>query len=52
MLTSRLQPHTDHKNPIYSMRMHQNLPFFMGKTAKNGRFLASAKQLKSSPPLF
>ena len=34
MLTSRLQGHTDHKNAIYSMLMHQNLPFFMEKNGK------------------
>ena len=59
MLTSRLQGHTDHKNAIYSMCMHQNLPFFMEKNGKKWPlfgeklcFLASAKQLKTSPPLF
>ena len=41
------------------MRMHQNSPFFMGKNGTKcplfGEklcFLASAKQLKTSPPLF
>ena len=41
------------------MRMHQKLPFFMEKTGKKWPlfgeklcFLASAKQLKTSPPLF
>ena len=48
-----------HKNTIYSMRMHQNLPFFMKQTAKdgcflakNGVFLASDKQLKTPSPYF
>ena len=38
--------------------MHQKLPFLIKKTAKNGRFfgqklifLASAKQLKTPPPI-
>ena len=59
MLTYRFQGHTDHRNAIYSMRMHQNLPFFMEKNGKKWPlfgeklcFLASAKQLKTSPPLF
>ena len=59
MLTSRLKGHTDHKIAIYSMRMHQNLPFFMEQNGKkwplfgeNLCFLASAKQLKTTPPLF
>ena len=32
--------HIYHEDTIYSMRMHQNLPFFMKKTAKNGCSLA------------
>ena len=31
MRKSRLWGHTDHANTIYSIRMHQNLPFFMKK---------------------
>ena len=31
--TSDLLPHT-----IWNIRLHQNLPFFHEKTAKNGRF--------------
>ena len=44
---------------ICNIRMHQNLPFFHEKTAKNWPFfgqklslLASDKQLKTPPPLF
>ena len=59
MLTSRFQGHRDLKGAIYSMRMHQNLPLLMEKNGKKWplfgeklSFLASAKQLKTSPPLF
>ena len=31
MRKSRLKGHTDHANTIYSIRTHQNLPFFMKK---------------------
>ena len=58
MRTSRFEGHTDQKNTIYGMRMHQNLPF----SRKNGQkwpffaqklsFLASDKQLKTPPPFF
>ena len=44
---------------ICNIRMHQNLPFFHEKTAKNWPFfgqklslLASDKQLKTPPPYF
>ena len=30
-----------HENTIYSMHMHQNVPFFMKKTAKNVIFSAT-----------
>ena len=43
---------------MYSMRMHQKVPFFMEKNGKKWPlfgeklcFLASVKQLKTSPPL-
>ena len=29
----------NNENTIHSMRMHENFPCFMKKTAKNGRFL-------------
>ena len=29
----------DHENTIYSIRMHQNLPFFMKKWPKKAVFL-------------
>ena len=31
--------HGSRKHTLYSMRMHQNLQFFMKKTGKNGPFL-------------
>ena len=50
--------HTDHKDQIYSLRMHQNLPFCMEKNGQKGLlpreklfFFASGKQFKASPPL-
>ena len=42
MRKSRLKGHTDHANTIYSIRTHQNLPFFMKKTANNGHFLVKS----------
>ena len=33
-----LYGHTDHKRTFCSMRMRQNVPISMKKTAKNGRF--------------
>ena len=56
MRKSRLWGHTDHANTIYSIRMHQNLPFFMKKRPtmavflSNIDFLALYKQLKDPPP--
>ena len=58
MQRSWFQADTDHKNTIYSIRMHQIVPFFMKKRPKmvifwpkNEFFLASDKHLKT-PPLF
>ena len=59
MRKNRLVRHMDHENTICSVCMHQNLPFFMKKTAKKWpvfgqklTFSASDKQLKTPPPLF
>ena len=57
MRTSRFSGHTDQKNTIYGMRMHQNVPFFKKKWPKMAvffgqklSFLASDKQLRTPPP--
>ena len=52
MRRSMLQADTDHKTTIYSIRLHQKVPFFIKETAENGRFfgqrfLTSATQLKN-----
>ena len=59
MQNTRLWADIDHDNTIYSMPVHQNLPFFHEDTAKNGcffgenlSFLASDKRLKDSLPYF
>ena len=56
MQRSKLWSHKDHDIAFCSIRMHQNLPFLMEKTANNGRFLveklfflASDKRLKTAP---
>ena len=49
MQKSKLWSHKDHKNTFCSIRMHYNLPFLMGKTPKNGHFLASDKRLNTAP---
>ena len=38
MQKNRLGRHTDQQNSIYSMRMYQNLPFFMKKRPKMAVF--------------
>ena len=58
MRKSRFQAHTDQENTIYSIHMHQKLPFFMKKTAKNGRFLVKIEffgfrqAIENPPPYF
>ena len=38
MQNNRLEEYRDHTNTIYSIRMHQNLPFFMEKRPKMSVF--------------
>ena len=47
----KLQSHTGHATTIYSIRMHQNLPFFMKKRRTMAIFLSKVEIFVLSPIL-
>ena len=57
MQRGRLYAYTDHEKKICSMRMHQNLPFFMKKRPKMAffwskiEFFGFRQEVEDPPPL-
>ena len=58
MQKDRFWRHMDHENNLYSIGMHQNVPFFLKKRGKMAvfwskiEFFGLRKTVEDPPPLF